>query len=116
MEIANNGSPIRPRQPRRLYGPLSIATSAVGAITAAEVFKRLWKRFDQTEPAPLDAKALNKPAQSVLFAAALQGLTFGFIRALVDRIGARGYQALTHAESAPTKESTPILPNTFTQP
>ena len=52
------------------------------------------------EENPPDPKDLDRPAREVLTAAALQGLTFGLIRAVLDRATARGYRAVTHEDPA----------------
>jgi hypothetical protein len=81
---------------KALYLPLSTATSVAGGLVAGAVFNRIWKRFADTDQPPPDPKDLSRSTRSVLLAAGLQGLLFGVIRGAVDRIGARGYQAITH--------------------
>jgi hypothetical protein len=81
---------------KALYAPLSIATSVSGGLLAGAVFKRLWRRFDDSAADPPDPKDLDRSTTAALSAAALQGLIFGLVRAMVDRAGARGYRAITH--------------------
>jgi hypothetical protein len=79
-----------------LYEPLSIATSVAGGLLAGAVFSRLWRRIDDSAEDPPDPKDLDRSTAAALSAAALQGLIFGLVRAVVDRAGARGYRAITH--------------------
>ena len=81
---------------RGWYLPLSIATSVGGGVIASKVFGQIWKRVADPDQPPPDPKDLNQSAAAALAAAALQGLVFGLVRALVDRAGARSYQAVTH--------------------
>jgi hypothetical protein len=85
---------------KALYLPLSVATSVTGGLLAGAVFSQVWKRFSDQDPAPPDPKDLSSSARSAVIGAGLQGLIFGVVKAVVDRAGARGYQAVTH-EAAP---------------
>lgn len=82
--------------PKTLYFPLSVATSVTGGLLAGAIFNQLWKRFSADEEGPPDPKDLSKSTQTALLGAGLQGLIFGVVRAAVDRVGARGYKAVTH--------------------
>jgi hypothetical protein len=84
------------RGSKALYTSLSITTSVAGGLLAGEMFNQIWKRLSDTDQPPPEAKDLNRSTQAALSAAGLQGLVFGLVRAAVDRIGARGYQAVTH--------------------
>lgn len=84
------------RTSKALYTPLSITTSVAGGLLAGEVFSQIWKRLGDADEAPPDPKDLNRSTRTALVAAGLQGLVFGLVRAAVDRVGARGYQAVTH--------------------
>jgi len=79
-----------------LYTPLSIATSVAGGLLASAAFNQVWKRIGDRDEPPPDPKDLKHSTAAALSAAALQGLVFGLVRAAVDRVGARGYQAVTH--------------------
>ncbi len=84
------------RASKALYLPLSIGVSVAGGIAAGSVFNQIWKRVDDSKQPPPDPKDLNRSAAAALFAAALQGLVFGLVRAAVDRASAHGYQAVTN--------------------
>jgi hypothetical protein len=84
------------RESKALYTSLSIATSVAGGLLAGEVFGQIWRRLGDSDQPPPDPKDLNKSTRAALTAAGLQGLVFGLVRAAVDRVGARGYQAVTH--------------------
>lgn len=81
---------------KAMYLPLSITTSVAGGLLAGALFSRVWKRVDDSGQAPPDPKDLNRSGRQAIAAAALQGLVFGVVRAAVDRVGARGYRAVTH--------------------
>ncbi|MBV8964679.1 MAG: DUF4235 domain-containing protein [Mycobacteriaceae bacterium] len=81
------------------YRALSIATSVAGGVLAGAVFNQIWKQVGDSDEAP-DPKDLRQSTRDVLMAAALQGLTFGLVRAAVDRASARGYHAVTHENPA----------------
>jgi len=80
---------------KALYKPLSLATGVLGGILAGAVFRQIWKRVGDDDPAP-DPKDLARSNREVLVAAALQGAVFAVVKAAVDRAGARGYRALTN--------------------
>jgi hypothetical protein len=77
-----------------LYRPLGIAFSVLGGLVAGAVFKQIWKRIAHEDESP---KALESEYgwREILPAAALQGMIFGLVKAVVDRGGARGFERLT---------------------
>jgi hypothetical protein len=81
---------------KAVYLPLSVATSVSGGLLAGALFNQIWKRIDDAQQPPPDPKDLERSASAALSAAALQGLVFGLVKAMVDRAGARGYRAVTH--------------------
>lgn len=81
---------------KAMYLPLSIGTSVAGGLLAGALFSQVWKRIDDSNETPPDPKDLNSSGREAMVAAALQGLVFGVVRAAVDRLGARGYRAVTH--------------------
>jgi hypothetical protein len=80
---------------KAMYLPLQIATSVAGGLLAGKVFTEVWQRISPSDQEPPDPKDLDRPGREAITAAALQGLVFGLVRALVDRAGAHGYRAVT---------------------
>lgn len=81
---------------RSLYTPLSVATGVGGGLIAGAIFGQIWKRIGDNDPEPPDPKDLTQSMKTVIVAAAAQGLIAGLVRAMLQRAGARGYQAVTH--------------------
>jgi len=81
---------------KAMYLPLQIAMSVAGGLLAGKVFSEVWQRISPSDQEPPDPKDLDRSGREAITAAALQGLLFGLVRALVDRAGARGYRAITH--------------------
>ena len=77
-----------------LYTPVSLLISVLGAVTAGALFKQIWKRISYEEEAP---KALESEYswREVLPAAALQGAVFAFVKAAIQRGGAKGFERVT---------------------
>jgi hypothetical protein len=80
---------------KALYMPLQIATSVAGGLLAGKLFTEIWQRLSPSDLEPPDPKDLDRSGREAITAAALQGLVFGLVRALVDRVGAHGYRAVT---------------------
>lgn len=89
------------RLSRSLYTPLSVAIGVGGGLLAGQIFGQIWKRIGENDPEPPDPKDLTSSTASVMTAAAIQGLIMGVVRAVLQRAGAHGYQALT-SEPPPT--------------
>jgi uncharacterized protein DUF4235 len=81
---------------KAMYMPLQIATSVAGGLLAGKAFTEVWQRISPSDQEPPDPKDLDRSGREAITAAALQGLVFGLVRALVDRAGAHGYRAVTH--------------------
>ncbi|GAB3221772.1 DUF4235 domain-containing protein [Mycolicibacterium hippocampi] len=79
-----------------LYTPLSMVVSVAGGLVASAVFTQVWKRIGEADQPPPDPDDLSQSTAKVLFAAALQSLIFGLVRAAVNRASARGYKAVTN--------------------
>ncbi|WP_370333793.1 DUF4235 domain-containing protein [Mycolicibacterium hippocampi] len=84
------------RPSKVLYTPLSMAVSVAGGLVASAVFTQVWKRIGEGDQPPPDPDDLSQSTAKVLFAAALQSLIFGLVRAAVNRASARGYKAVTN--------------------
>jgi hypothetical protein len=81
---------------KSLYTPLSIAASVGGGLLAGRIFTEIWQRVSPSDQEPPDPKDLDRSGREAISAAALQGLVFGLVRAVVDRASAKGYKAVTH--------------------
>jgi uncharacterized protein DUF4235 len=81
---------------KAMYKPLQIASSVAGGLLAGAVFTQVWQRLSPSDREPPDPKDLERSGREAIAAAALQGLVFGLVRAVVDRVGAHGYRAVTH--------------------
>jgi Protein of unknown function (DUF4235) len=79
---------------RLLYRPLGLGFSVAGGIVAGALFKQLWKLAAGEEDAP-KATEEDRTWREVLLAAALQGVIFAVVKAVVDRGGAKGVRRLT---------------------
>jgi Protein of unknown function (DUF4235) len=77
-----------------LYKPLGLVASVGGGLLAGAVFKQLWKLITGEDEAP-QATDRERGWREVVLAAAVQGATFGAVKALVDRGGATGWRRLT---------------------
>ena len=79
-----------------LYKPLGLIFSVLGGILASFAFTRVWKAVAGEAEAP-SATERHRSWGDVLSAAALQGATFGLVKAAVDRGGAIGFSRVTGA-------------------
>ena len=77
-----------------LYKPFGIIFGVLGGLIGGAIFKQIWKLVAGEEDAP-DAKDSEYSWGEVLPAAAIQGAIFAFVKAAVDRGGARGFEKLT---------------------
>ena len=77
-----------------LYKPFGIVFGVLGGLIGGTIFKQIWKLVGGEGDAP-KAKESEYSWGEVLPAAALQGAIFAFVKAAIDRGGARGFQKLT---------------------
>jgi hypothetical protein len=81
---------------KMLYRPIGITGSLLGGLVAGQVFQQVWKHAT-----PGDNADAPKPLESeyrlrdILVAAAIQGVIFSLVKALVNRGGARLFQKWT---------------------
>jgi NO-binding membrane sensor protein with MHYT domain len=78
------------------YKPIGIGGSLLAATVASAAFKQVWRRVAHKDDAP-DALQSEYSLSEVLLAAAIQGLIFAVIKALVERGGAKVFEKLTGA-------------------
>lgn len=81
---------------KAMYMPLQVGASVAGGLLAGWVFTEIWQRVSPSDQEPPDPKDLNRSGREAIGAAALQGLVFGLVRAVVSRASAHGYRAVTH--------------------
>jgi len=79
-----------------VYKPIGLGGSVLAATAAAAVFKQIWRRIADEDDAP-DALQSEYSLPKILLAAAIQGLIFAVVKALVDRGGAKVFEKLTGA-------------------
>ena len=77
-----------------LYKPFGIVAGVFAGMTAAAIFKRVWKTVADDGEKP-DAKDKDRSWAEVVGAAALHGAVFGGVKAAVDRAAATGFEQLT---------------------
>lgn len=77
-----------------LYRPIGMLGGLLSGAIAGVIFKQAWKLLTPQSGSNEAPKALKSDFNlgQVLLAAALQGAIFAFVKALVDRGGARGFQ------------------------
>ena len=78
------------------YRPIGLGGSLLAASAAGAVFKQVWKRVANEDDAP-DALQSEYSLSKVLVAAAIQGVIFAVVKALVERTGAKVFEKLTGA-------------------
>jgi Protein of unknown function (DUF4235) len=76
------------------YKPWGVLAGVIGGALAGALFKRVWKLLSGEEDAPT-ATDRSRGWIEVVFAAGLQGLVYGAVKALVDRGGAAGFEKAT---------------------
>jgi hypothetical protein len=76
------------------YKPVGIGGSLLAGSAASAVVRLIWRQFGSEDeaPGPLESES---SLQKVLVAAALQGMVFAVVRALIERGGAKFFEKLT---------------------
>ena len=82
------------RTVRILYRPFALTFGVLGGVIAGSLFTRLWRILGHEPDAP-KATDRDRRVGEVVAAAALHGAVFGATKALVDRVGAHGFERLT---------------------
>jgi Protein of unknown function (DUF4235) len=77
-----------------IYRPFGLMFSVLGGILAGVIFKQLWK-LGSGEEEPPKARESEYGWKEVLPAAMLEGALFGFVKAAIDRGGARAFEKAT---------------------
>ncbi len=76
------------------YKPIGLGGSVLAATAAGAVFKQIWRKVADEDDAP-SALQSEYSLSKILLAAAIQGLIFAVVKALVDRAGAKFFEKLT---------------------
>ncbi|GAB2577424.1 DUF4235 domain-containing protein [Microlunatus antarcticus] len=79
---------------RLAYRPVGLISGLAAGAVAGAIFKQVWKRVARQDDAP-DALQAEYTLARVVIAATIQGAIFAAVKALVDRLGAQGFQKLT---------------------
>jgi hypothetical protein len=77
-----------------MYKPIGLIASVVGGLLASMAFARLWRAIGGKGKAP-EATDEAQSWADILPAAALHGIVFGVVKALVDRAGAKQFERMT---------------------
>jgi hypothetical protein len=84
-----------------IYRPFGITIGILAGFVSKKLFNTVWGIFDDEEPPKPTTKETNWP--KVLAAAAVQGIVFKTVRAVVDRGGAKGFHHLTGSWPGPER-------------
>jgi hypothetical protein len=76
------------------YKPIGLGSSVVAGTAASAVFKQIWRRVAHEDDAP-SALQSEYTLPKILLAAAIQGVIFAVVKALVERGGAKLFEKLT---------------------
>lgn len=76
-----------------VYKPIGIILGLLGGLVGKKIFDQIWGLIDEEEPPKPTHEEAEWP--KILAAAAVQGMIFKVVRAIVDRAGARGFSHLT---------------------
>ena len=82
-----------------IYKPFGILIGVIAGFFSKKVFEAVWGVFDNEEPPKPTTQETSWG--KVVGAAAMQGVVFKVVRAVVDRYGAKGFHYLTGAWPGP---------------
>lgn len=77
-----------------MYKPLALLLAAVSGAVASVIYKRVWHLMSKEDEAPKPTDE-DRDWSEVLSAAAIHGMVFALVRAVMDRAGAVGVRRLT---------------------
>jgi hypothetical protein len=78
-----------------VYKPLGILISVLGGLLATQLFNRLWRVLPTDGEKAPNAKDRSASVKDIAIAATAQGAVFGVVKALVNRVGAKGFEKAT---------------------
>jgi hypothetical protein len=76
-----------------IYKPIGIIAGILAGLLSKKIFDFLWSKVDEEEPPKPNTQWADWP--KLLGAAALQGMVFKVVRAIVDRETAKAFHYLT---------------------
>jgi hypothetical protein len=76
-----------------IYKPFGIIAGILAGLFSKKLFNFIWARIDDEDPPKANTEQAD--VGKVLAAAAVQGMVFKTVRALVDRQAARGFYYVT---------------------
>ncbi|HET9872392.1 MAG TPA: DUF4235 domain-containing protein [Propionibacteriaceae bacterium] len=76
------------------YRPIGLGAGLAAGALASAAFKQVWRLVAKEDDAP-DALQSEYSMGKVVLAAAIQGLIFASVKAVIDRGGARIFERLT---------------------
>ena len=76
-----------------IYKPFGIVFGILAGLLSKKLFEAVWGIFDKEEPPKPTTLQTTWP--KVIGAAVVEGVTFKVTRAAVDRVGAKGFAAVT---------------------
>lgn len=77
-----------------VYRPVGLIGGLVAGALSGVIVKQVWKRVAKEDDAPQALESEYSLTQIIL-AAALQGLVFAVVKALIERGGARAFERVT---------------------
>jgi hypothetical protein len=79
---------------RLMYKPIGMIGGVVGGLLASMAFARIWRAIAGKGKAP-EATDKSQSWADILPAAALHGIVFGVVKAVVDRLNAKEFERKT---------------------
>jgi hypothetical protein len=79
-----------------MYKPVALIASVIGGLLASRAFSQIWRALAGKRDVP-DPTDEAQSWAAILPAAALHGVVFGVVKALVDRLGAKQFERMTGA-------------------
>jgi hypothetical protein len=79
-----------------MYKPVAVIASVVGGMLASRAFAQIWRALAGKRDIP-DPTDEDQSWAAILPAAALHGVVFGVVKALIDRLGAKQFERMTGA-------------------
>jgi hypothetical protein len=87
-----------------MYKPVGIVAGVAGGLLASRAFARIWRALAGKDAVP-DPTDEAQSWAAILPAAALHGIVFGVVKALVDRASAKAFERMTGIWPWPRKRS-----------